>query len=1619
MLQQKAGIESRAGKVFAAIFFGTAASLVVFFSPHSALAATCTASNGNWSSAGIWSCGHVPLATDDVVIPNTNGVNVTVDTAAVALTVTFTGGNRANAITVSGTNSLTVTNAVTINAPTGAVTKQIAVGAGTLSAGSMSITSGTAANRISQVTLSTGTINVTGNITFGGTASAARLTFSGAGILNVGGAGGIGSGGTFTASTGTVNYNGAAQAVRALAYYNLIFSGSGAKSVVTGTSVSGNLSIAPTGSATASIGAGLNISVGTLTVGGLGTINGTWGSTSSSATHKNDVYFAATTGILTVATDSRGSQATLTAVATPSTITYGVTSTLSTTGGSGSGAVTFSVGASTGCSVAGTTLTATDVSGTCNVTATKAADEYYLSATSAPLAVTLANPVPVVTSISPTSTGAGGPQFTLTVNGSNFVTGSVIKWNTSSVTTTFVSSVQLTAAIPAAYIAAVGSASVTVFNPTPGGGTSDAQTFTIYSLPVASFSLSHPGTMDAKSRVGYTVTRRDQYGNLVTNGTTTVYLYTNSTSTNAKFYNDSSAGSQITFINIPNGQNNVAFWYYDDQPGAVTITASDATPVPDGATGITDATDSIVVLPVAVKFVIIQPSNGTVDSPIAVTIQAQKPDNSVDTNYQSDVTLSLSGSATTTGAGLVDIINGVGTKNISDTVAETVNLSLTDSQGTGLDVSSTKTVTFSAGNLAQYSLSDPGTIGAGTRASYTVTRKDQYGNLITSGTSAVYLYTNSSSSQAKFYPDATSTSSITSVTIGSGQFSASFYYYDQALGSWTVTASDNATAPDGNTGVIDAMDSITVIPGAVSQFVLSHSPAITVGTRAAYTVQRMDVFGNLVTSGSTNVYLYSSSVSTSSAFYLSSSGGSPTTLAAINDGFSDTDFWYEDGAVGVYTITASDNATAPDGNTGIADATDSLTVSPAPIVATRLVILDPGSGTADAAVTVTVQAQDNSGSVDTTFNGTVTLNTTGSATGGGAVTIASGVGTKDISDTVAQTVTLTLTDTGGTGLDVSSSKTLTFAPGALAQFSVSSPGDMAAGTRQALTVARKDQFGNGVISGLTVAYLYSASSNPNMRFYNAASGGSAITFMNLSDGVSTTQVWYYDETAATTTVTVSDNATSPDGLTGVADASAFVHVIPGATAKYVISDPGAMFAGTRAPYTVTRKDQFDNPVISGVDVAYLWSNSTGVNKKFYDSATGGLIVTSAAIDNTYSSANFWYYDDQAGTWTVTASNNPGGPTPLGGFVAGTDSITVSLVPIVATRFVILPVGPVQIGTPAQVIIQAEDNSGNIQTDYNNSVTLNVTGSATGGGVVNVVNGIGIASVNDFTAETVALSLTDSAGTGLDVSSTQSLIFSSTPVLQPGFIGGTPAQPAKPVVGGVTLAGVAYPGAKVSIVALGETAAILKQSTVASPLGRFQIDFRGISVGARSYGLVVQDKEGRVSQSRTFDVNLKNASDILQVTNILASPTIGFSRATVTKGDRLIVVGYSTPNSTVTFKVDGKDIVERTQAGADGAYRILLRTGELSLGSHTIAALQQDALGRFSDPSIQKVFNVTNLLVPQVDFNGDGKINVIDASIFLSRFNSPDPKIKLLDDLNGDRKVDASDFSIFLRTLRLQ
>ncbi|MGD0460499.1 MAG: IPT/TIG domain-containing protein, partial [Terriglobia bacterium] len=103
---------------------------------------------------------------------------------------------------------------------------------------------------------------------------------------------------------------------------------------------------------------------------------------------------------------------------------------------------------------------------------------------------TVNNPVPAITSLSPSSATAGAGLQTLTLNGSNFLASSTVTYNGVGHTATFVSSTQLTISLSAADQATAGSYAVVVTNPAPGGGASSPLNFAVGNPQPSLSSLS-------------------------------------------------------------------------------------------------------------------------------------------------------------------------------------------------------------------------------------------------------------------------------------------------------------------------------------------------------------------------------------------------------------------------------------------------------------------------------------------------------------------------------------------------------------------------------------------------------------------------------------------------------------------------------------------------------------------------------------------------------------------------------------------------------------------------------------------------------------------------------------------------------------------------------------------------------------------------------------------------------------------------------------------------------------------------------------------------------------------------------------------------------------------------
>ncbi|HWG59066.1 MAG TPA: hypothetical protein VN661_08465, partial [Candidatus Acidoferrales bacterium] len=175
----------------------------------------------------------------------------------------------------------------------------------------------------------------------------------------------------------------------------------------------------------------------------------------------------------------------------------------------------------------------------------------------------MSNPSPLVNSIAPTNITAGSAAATLTVNGSGFISTSVVEWNGSDRATIYVSATQIQATLTIADLALGGTAQVVVVNPSPGGGTSSAETFTIDN-PIPQISSLSPNTVetsDANLQVKIMGSNFVSSSSVTWNGAIQTSSYVSSTEIQFTLSADdvrTAGGAQVSVINPGPGGGSAA-----------------------------------------------------------------------------------------------------------------------------------------------------------------------------------------------------------------------------------------------------------------------------------------------------------------------------------------------------------------------------------------------------------------------------------------------------------------------------------------------------------------------------------------------------------------------------------------------------------------------------------------------------------------------------------------------------------------------------------------------------------------------------------------------------------------------------------------------------------------------------------------------------------------------------------------------------------------------------------------------------------------------------------------------------------------------------------------------------
>ncbi len=320
------------------------------------------------------------------------------------------------------------------------------------------------------------------------------------------------------------------------------------------------------------------------------------------------------------------------------------------------------------------------------------------------------------------------------------------------------------------------------------------------------------------------------------------------------------------------------------------------------------------------------------------------------------------------------------------------------------------------------------------------------------------------------------------------------------------------------------------------------------------------------------------------------------------------------------------------------------------------------------------------------------------------------------------------------------------------------------------------------------------------------------------------------------------------------------------------------------------------------------------------------------------------------------------------------------------------------------------------TDFNNAtqVTGEPTPSVAGSSESMTVSGLSANTTYYF-----AIKVSD------EVPNTSSL--SNVPSEATTVTNGSGGQPSisTPTGGGVAptrvlFSGKAFPRSEVEVLFRDDVSDVYRNVPLStyniSSSGEFNISYTAFLTGRYFFSIRAIDKMGQKTGSMSFNVDF-NSEKSLVARDILFPPTINFGNGIFTLDKNIKIFGYSTAGSAVKIEV-GDIIKEETKANNNGYYEFILNPSNLGAGDFQVRVGQTNKEGKDSGFSFPRSFRVSSLSFPKADFNKDNSINVVDWSMFLFRWGSKEKSLRREIDLDGNGKIDIIDFSIFLKNIKI-
>jgi hypothetical protein len=410
-----------------------------------------------------------------------------------------------------------------------------------------------------------------------------------------------------------------------------------------------------------------------------------------------------------------------------------------------------------------------------------------------------------------------------------------------------------------------GSKTVTATDTAVTGITATSSSITVQLATATHFTVTASGTDTAGTAVNYTVTALTASNSTATGYSGTVHF--TSTDGSATLPGNATLSSGVG-----------TFSATLKTAGAQTITATDT-----GNSSITGTSNSITVSPAAAASLTIQgPSTVTAGISTTYSITAYDAYGNIATNYTATATLTSSDVQAAFSPSTASIVNGSGSLIVALKTAGTQSISATGG-GVGGSKNGISVSPAAAASLSVVSLVGPN-FPNWTSASILITAYDAFGNVATGDNETLTL---TSSSSAFGHPNPVTL--VNGVAGGTPALNIAL----GIAGPQTVTATGNTT---GATGTL----SVTVLPGAASQFGVSAPASAYLGSPVAFTVTAYDIWLNVATG-------YTGTVSFSSTDAAATLPAGSTLTNGVGS-FSATF-----GTTGAQTITATDSANSLSG----------------------------------------------------------------------------------------------------------------------------------------------------------------------------------------------------------------------------------------------------------------------------------------------------------------------------------------------------------------------------------------------------------------------------------------------------------------------------------------------------------------------------------------------------------------------------------------------------------------------------------------------------------------------------------------------------------------------------------